>query len=111
MRTERPPQELLLSMVLSFHIPNVGQQAERARRASSSLAAVVGVILVLIFVWTAVARHRFHMARLDGPSDHPARQAAPFQSGIKLPHSIIPTLSGSVYHQFFTPQHIFCVIT
>jgi hypothetical protein len=48
---------------------------------------LVGVIFIAILVWTAVARHRFSLARLDGPSIHPARQAAPYQSGIKLPHS------------------------
>jgi hypothetical protein len=38
------------------------------------------------------------MARLDGPSCHPARQAAPFQSGIKMPHSKFPTPSGGGYN-------------
>jgi hypothetical protein len=42
---------------------------------------------------------------------HTARQAAPCQSGVKPPHSKFPTPSGGGYHQFFIPQHIFCVMT
>jgi len=67
---------------------------------------LVGAIFIVILVWTAVARHRFSLARLDGPSVHPARQAAPFQSGIKLPHSKFPTPSGGGYHHLHSPTYI-----